>query len=281
MNRLREIDWRTRSLEVGFWVVFVGLFWTLGAFAIMREYGTAGRPVDMLRLVTNEASSAVSALIMLQFVRYWLTRHPVNRDKPAFDVAMHAVGSVIFSLGHVGILMALRSLFYVLNGLRYDHAAGEGVSGVLTMLAYEYSKDLPLYIGMVIILWLYRHWNKKKVDAPARYPDMILASRGRSSARLLTRQIECLKSAGNYISLFSKGEEFLLRGTMQEMQGKLDPSRFARVHRSYIVNVDAVSELKPIGGGQYAIVLSSGQEVPLGRKYREEFLSRLEPAAVS
>ena len=51
------------------------------------------------------------------------------------------------------------------------------------------------------------------------------------------------------------------------MQARLPPDRFLRVHRSYLVNLPAVQELYPIGGGEYMIALRNGKQLPVGPTY--------------
>ena len=63
----------------------------------------------------------------------------------------------------------------------------------------------------------------------------------------------------------------LVRETMANMSKRLLGADFARTHRSYIVNVDRVSEIRGSGSGRYDIVLRDGQSIPLSRGYRDAF----------
>jgi len=62
----------------------------------------------------------------------------------------------------------------------------------------------------------------------------------------------------------------VLRGTMQQLERRLDPRRFARVHRSSIVNLARVREMRPHLNGEYFLVLDSGHELKLSRSYRDK-----------
>ena len=79
-------------------------------------------------------------------------------------------------------------------------------------------------------------------------------------------------SSGNYVTLHAGGREHLLRMTMVEMERRLDPSVFARVHRSTIVNLNRVVEVRPLPSGDYEVVLTTGTILRMSRRYRERVL---------
>ena len=89
-------------------------------------------------------------------------------------------------------------------------------------------------------------------------------------------ELTCLEAAGNYLKLEVDGRTHLLRGTIQGILKRLDPQRFLRIHRSYIVNLHAVQEVKILpGGSDYAVVLRGGRELPIGRTLRKDVVERL------
>jgi two-component system LytT family response regulator len=87
--------------------------------------------------------------------------------------------------------------------------------------------------------------------------------------------VDWIEAADYYASLHVAGRSHLLRETMQELEGKLDPSKFVRVHRSAIVNIDRVQELHPLFRGDSALILRDGTQLRLSRSRREEFERRL------
>ncbi len=89
--------------------------------------------------------------------------------------------------------------------------------------------------------------------------------------------IDWVEAAGNYLRLHAGGQTHLLRETMNGLEGRLDPERFWRIHRSTIVNVDRVQELQPLFHGDYAVILHDGSRLSLSRKFRnriEDLLPR-------
>ena len=85
-------------------------------------------------------------------------------------------------------------------------------------------------------------------------------------------QVDFVTASGNYVSLNSGGREHLIRMTMGEMERRLDPAVFARVHRSRIVNLDRVAEVRPLPSGDYDILLTTGATVRMSRRYRSRIL---------
>jgi two-component system LytT family response regulator len=70
----------------------------------------------------------------------------------------------------------------------------------------------------------------------------------------------------------ARGRSFLLRVRMNEMAVKLDPERFARVHRSAIVNLDRIQEIRAASHGDFTVVLADGAQVPMSRSHHKDVL---------
>ncbi len=105
------------------------------------------------------------------------------------------------------------------------------------------------------------------------------------SARLLVRQgdrfvfvrideIQALAAADKYVEVLTEDQVSVIREPLASLEGRLPSDRFARVHRSFIVNLDAVSEISPWAHGDYMIRLRNGKTVPLSRRYAAAILAR-------
>ena len=95
--------------------------------------------------------------------------------------------------------------------------------------------------------------------------------KGRGSIYFIkVADIDWIEAAGDYVSLHTGKKTHLIRETMTGMVKKLDPKRFVRVHRSSIVRVDHVKEIKPYFHGDYIILLHDGTELKLSRRYWEQ-----------
>jgi two-component system LytT family response regulator len=84
-----------------------------------------------------------------------------------------------------------------------------------------------------------------------------------------------IEAAGNYVRLHLREQSHLFRETMNQMESRLDPERFFRIHRSRIVNTEHIKELQPWLNGEYVVVLQNGTELRLSRSYREKLEERL------
>lgn len=96
----------------------------------------------------------------------------------------------------------------------------------------------------------------------------LVRSRGRMWL-LPARDVDWIGAAGNYVELHAGGETHLVRGTLQLLEERLDPRRFARVHRSTIVSLGRIKEIHPWSHGDLLLVLHDGTELRMSRRYRD------------
>ena len=98
-------------------------------------------------------------------------------------------------------------------------------------------------------------------------PKLWIRSKGRILA-LDTAEIEWVDGAANYVRIHTAGQVHRLRHTLSSLEAKLGSNRFQRIHRSTIVNVDAIVELVPHSSGELVAIMGSGQRVSVSRSYR-------------
>jgi two-component system, LytTR family, response regulator len=85
---------------------------------------------------------------------------------------------------------------------------------------------------------------------------------------LKTGEIDWIEAAGNYVRLHVGDEVHLLRETMSNLETRLNSGKFLRIHRSTMVNIERVKELRPMFHGDYLVLLHDGTELTLSRSYR-------------
>jgi two-component system LytT family response regulator len=95
---------------------------------------------------------------------------------------------------------------------------------------------------------------------------LVVKSRGRVYF-VRVEEIDWIEASGHYLTLHAGRDAHLIRGTMADLEARLDRRRFIRVRRSAIVNVDRIQELRPASHGECEVVLRSGVSVPSGRAY--------------
>ena len=92
---------------------------------------------------------------------------------------------------------------------------------------------------------------------------------------LRTADVEWIEAEGNYVRLHAGGQGWLIREKISTLEERLDPDLFLRVHRSTIVNLDRVAELRPLPSGDYTITLRDGTKLKLSRGYRQKLAERV------
>lgn len=106
---------------------------------------------------------------------------------------------------------------------------------------------------------------------------LLLLSTGRIQFRNVS-ELDWVESEGNYLRLHFGSESHLRRDKLSALEARLDPARFARPHRSFLVNIERIRELRRTINGDYIVVLKSGLEIPLGKPNREGFMAQIRAA---
>ena len=87
--------------------------------------------------------------------------------------------------------------------------------------------------------------------------------------RVDVADIERIDAAGDYMCIYTADQTLVLRETMKDLEKRLDPRKFQRIHRSTIVNLDNIKSVKPHTNGECFLVLGSGTQVKVSRSYRD------------
>jgi two-component system LytT family response regulator len=105
-------------------------------------------------------------------------------------------------------------------------------------------------------------------DGPSLSPTFAVRKRG-SIELVPAADIDWIEAAGDYVRLHEGGRAHLLRATLRDVEERLDPRSFLRIHRSTIVRLDRIGRLIPRARGDYGVVLHDGTELRLSRTYRD------------
>jgi two-component system LytT family response regulator len=101
------------------------------------------------------------------------------------------------------------------------------------------------------------------------FPERLPVPVGHRLRMVPVQSIDCVIAQLNYVELHVGAERLVLRETMAAMEQQLDPRHFARIHRSRIVRIAAVSEIETLESGRYVIRLGSGLRLSSGPAYRD------------
>jgi hypothetical protein len=266
-----------RSFEVGYWLVSFCLSATINSVTELMDYRRDGRPIQAWEPMTWEWSSAVMSLALVPVVLWFTRRYSLHFDTWRRSLPLYLGASVGWSLLHVLGMIGIRKLVYAMQGSSYDF--GDWPRELL----YEYLKDALTFAGMVLAIHGYRmllrrlQGEARLLDAPDAgppvepidRPERFLVRKLNREFLIATDDIEWLQAAGNYVNLRVAGRDYPLRSTIAAIEARLDPQRFRRVQRSYIVNIDHVASIEPLDSGDARVHLKDGASVPCSRRYRD------------
>ena len=125
---------------------------------------------------------------------------------------------------------------------------------------FQQDRDRPLFVNSVDRFALIRNSGPTQ-----EFLKRFLIKSGSASYFVKVEDIDWVAAAGNYVELHIGPNSHLMRKTMNTVEAKLDPQRFLRIHRSAIVNVERIKELRPRRYGDHKIVLFGGTQLILKR----------------
>lgn len=107
-------------------------------------------------------------------------------------------------------------------------------------------------------------------DHAAEHADRLAIKDGSSITFVPIKNIDWIDAAGDYMCVHVEGATHIMRTTMKELESKLDPSIFQRVHRSTIVNLRRVEKVSSHINGEFHLTLSCGSSLKMSRSYKEK-----------
>lgn len=281
--------WR-RPFEVGFWVVTVMANTIFNGTVAWFDAVYRTHRASSIEPWIWEASSSLVILSMVPLVVLATRQWPMRFDTWARNLKVHLALSVPFCLVHVGLMIVLRMLAYAAMGSRYHFGDDWPLE-----LGYEYLKDIRTYFLFVALITGYgfivrRLQGEATLLAepdegppvePVERPERFLVRKLGKEFLLAAREIEWLQASGNYVNLHVRGRDYPLRATMAGIEDRLDPTRFVRVHRSYLVNLDYLTEMEPLETGDARLTMRDGATVPCSRRFRTQLRERFGDAPVN
>lgn len=279
----RFLPWK-RWFEAGFWLALIGINCIGNSITHVMELRRGGSGVQDWEPVVWEASSALLWLLVVIPALVWFTRRfPFQWGKWRSQLALHLLASVAVSLVHVLGMVGLRILAYRWH--EGDYLFGPWPRELL----YEYVKDVRAYAMIVLAIEVYRLLMRRLQGEasllgtpdegpplePVERPERFLVRKLGREFLVAAIDIEWLQAAGNYVNLRVRGHDYPLRSTIAGIEAKLDPSRFVRIHRSYIANLDQVASIEPLDTGDARVHMKDGSALPGSRTYRSDLKLRL------
>ena len=275
-----------RWIEPAFWVALFAVQALANTLTGWQEVARSGRDVARWEVAAWEGSSNLVWLLLVPLIVWALDRWPVGWQRLVRTLAMHGVAALAVSVVHVLGMVAVRKAVYALHGAAYDFGDWP------RELVYEALKDVRSYafmaagvLGYRLLLW--RLQGEASLPAVAAeeaeagsepsspaLPERFLVKKMGKEFLLPTAEIEWVQALGNYVNLHRREHDYPLRSTLAAFEAQLD-ARFARVHRSYIVNLARVETIEPTEAGDARLRMAGGGSVPCSRSYLPALRARL------
>jgi two-component system LytT family response regulator len=101
--------------------------------------------------------------------------------------------------------------------------------------------------------------------APQRFLERVVIRDGTRVTLIPVTKLDYVEAQDDYVALASQGAKHLKQQTIASLEAALDPARFVRIHRSYIVNFERVARIEPYGKDSRLAILTDGARLPVSR----------------
>lgn len=249
---------------------FLLLACAVNVTSILIEDPPGERTFQVWEPLLWEGSSVVAILSLfpLIWMGYWRLHW---RGRPLWQsLGIHAGIAVLFSLGHIGIMVAIRIAGYAIDGARYDFARGD----LGLQLVYEMRKDAISYSVLFTACWVQDRLMTRAAPPPA--PGKLEVRADGRTHYLDPADVLAVEAAGNYVEFHRAGTDkaLLVRGTLNQVETELKPHGFVRVHRSKLINRGCIAGFEGTPSGDLRIRMTDGREIFGSRRYRENLESK-------
>jgi two-component system LytT family response regulator len=215
----------------------------------------------------------------------------VAAEAGSVDEAIAIVTSIVPDVVYLDIRLGTRSGFDVIDGLH-------GVASPLVIFTTAYSEHAVRAFEIQALDYLLKPFDRERfllsiarvraalaepdrsdieervrrllAEMPGRFAAVkqILVRDGDRAFFLTVDDIQRVSAAGNYVEVYAAGKMHLVRNSLSSFIAQLDAGEFLRVHRSHVVRVGFIAELRAMFHGDYELVLRDGQRLPLSRRYK-------------
>ncbi|RPJ68822.1 LytTR family transcriptional regulator [Alteromonas sediminis] len=256
---------------------------TINVTSVWMEITRDGQPEFALwELFVWEYSSLLANIALLPLIFLVWQQHPLRFSHPYRQLLMHFGVSLLYAIGHVSLMVAMREGVYALAGGNYDFGP------VLREFFYEYRKDVWGYLFFLFIFNIYHrvlsrvsgeaniiaNSEKEAVSAPHVPPEHLLVKKFDKEFLVKIDEVDWLEASGNYVNLYVGERIYPLRSTLSQLTTKLD-SQFTRIHRSHAVNHRAIAHIQYSPSGDGEVTLKSGATLAVSRRYKDQLKQKL------
>lgn len=264
--------------EIAFWVAVQTLHAVINANSVLHEYAKRGEAIATWQPYLWEFSSMLAILVLIPLIVRFNQKFPLYIKQFKRNLLPHVLITVIFSIVHIALMVGLRKAGYWWLGDSYDFGDWQ------SEFFYEYRKDLLTYIGIISTIYIYRFIIARikgeativqTVERERQTSDRLLIKKFGKEFIIRINEIEWIEAAGNYMNIHIQEAVYPLRETMAYLEKNLPENQFIRIHRSYMINIDAVNHIEASDGADSTVVMNSGDKLKLSRRYKESFQTKM------
>ncbi|QLC23627.1 LytTR family transcriptional regulator [Parasphingopyxis algicola] len=264
----RRLMWQTMAL-----VALSGILFTIiDVLSAQTEFERAGQPYHPVAIWIYDPTSVLVIVALAPLVMAFANRFRFADTPLPLWLAGHAGAALLFSTVHIALMVWLRKLvFFLFFDRPYIFT-----DNLPRDFVYELRKDILSYAFIVLVLFLLRTFAEQRRELAAARRDaretrLIALKCGGRTMRFAADSFRYAQSAGNYVEVHAGNATHFARATLAGLEALLHDAGLsvARVHRSYLVNRDAIETSAPSGSGDLVLTLAGGETVPCSRRYRD------------
>jgi hypothetical protein len=267
MTKTIALD-RGRELALGFlyWLTFLV---ALEPGNVLNAGGGMSLLNELLRIVGAALLGALSAPAVLALMR----RFPIDAGAALpGHLLVHGFGAALLALALVAASCVLAPLFGI----------GDTRPFLTALPSHLQANWLLLTFCILVFAGLAARTQRREEERPiAAAPagefltsvEIKIAGRGQL---LALRDVDWIETQGNYLALHSRAGTHLIRETMAQLETKIDPSSFVRIHRRTLVALDRVRRVDTLGSGDALAHLGDGAQLRVSRSFTKRLQAALQ-----
>ena len=264
------------KFEIAYWVINSLIAIALNTSTVILEHERNNQPIATWEPLLWESSSQAAILLLIPIIVLLNQRFNLNHQQWKQRLLLHAAFAVLFSIIHIAIMVGIRKVGYELVDSYYDFG------NLFHEFIYELRKDVLDYINIIVVISVYQFISSRLIGEAKAISEDESVQESKLVNKVLVRKlgkefivdianIEWIEAAGNYMNLHVNQNIYPLRSTMVNLCAKLDESKFLRIHRSYIANIDLIDQIEISDSGDGTVTLKNGKTLPLSRRYKQNF----------
>jgi hypothetical protein len=255
---IRPLPAWMRSIGYGF------LYWLV--FLLALEPGNAlhaqsvGRTLDLDREALRIAVAALLGSSITPVLLLLTRQFPLLRSAGWRNALIHIAGTAGLAFGLIVVSCFLAAWILMGQPLPSMRDVSAQLAANWLLLIYA----ICAFTGIAHAVQFFPRRADEVGGRPSRIP---IKTRGRLRF-VAVDSIEWIETQGNYLALHTGAGVHLIRETLEQLEGQLDPSKFVRIHRRMIVAVHRILEMRPLANGDSILTLLDGRELRVSRRYR-------------